>query len=408
MSLPWAGTRRMLLRGGVLHSAAAPFASAMLIDGDRIAWLGDDTAADVYADAADEIVDLGGRLVTPGFVDAHVHLTDTGRALSGTDDRESAQRAARAQAAALGIVALHEMGGPDIAGADDLAGALRLARDEPGPVVTGYWAEPAAAGGVERAQALGAAGAGGDLFVDGSLGSRTACLHAPDADQAGALLLDRGQVAAQVVACVRAGLQAGFHAIGDAAVDTVIAGVRQAADEVGEGALRSAGVRIEHAEMAGDDAMAAMAALGITASSRAAGMSRFADLARAGVLVAFGSAAPTTPLGPWAAVRAAVLHHQPGQRISARAAFNAHTRAGWRAAGILDAGVLAPGAMAHLAVWEAQELTVQVQDDRYRNWSTDPRSATPGLPLLAADAPLPVAVRTIVAGRTVHDTGVLS
>jgi predicted amidohydrolase YtcJ len=73
-------------------------------------------------------------------------------------------------------------------------------------------------------------------------------------------------------------------------------------------------------------------------AERAAGMNRFADLVSAGVLVAFGSDAPVTDLGPWAAVRAAVHPTNPGQALSTRAAFGAHTRSGWRAVGRPDAG----------------------------------------------------------------------
>lgn len=84
----------------------------------------------------------------------------------------------------------------------------------------GYWAEQ----DVDKARELGAVGAAGDLFVDGSLGSHTACLHQPyaDAGHTGTAHLDAAAVAAHVVACTEAGLQAGFHAIGDAAVSAVV------------------------------------------------------------------------------------------------------------------------------------------------------------------------------------------
>src|SRR5690606_3832519 len=115
---------------------------------------------------------------------------------------------------------------------------------------------------------------------------------------------------------------------------------------------------------------------------RAAGLNPLADLAGAGVPTAFGSDAPVTPLDPWAAVRAAVHHHEPGQRISARAAFRAHTRGGWRLARLLEtgAGEIRLGAPASLAIWRVESLAVQAPDARVAAWSTDPRSGTPLLP----------------------------
>ncbi|MEE6388760.1 imidazolonepropionase [Microbacterium paraoxydans] len=44
--------------------------AAVLIDGERIAWVG----SSATAPAADEVVDAGGRAVIPGFVDSHSHL----------------------------------------------------------------------------------------------------------------------------------------------------------------------------------------------------------------------------------------------------------------------------------------------------------------------------------------------
>lgn len=44
--------------------------AALVVDGGRVAWVG--AAAD--APAADDVVDVAGRAVVPGFVDAHAHL----------------------------------------------------------------------------------------------------------------------------------------------------------------------------------------------------------------------------------------------------------------------------------------------------------------------------------------------
>ena len=74
-----------LYRHGVIHSAADPFAEAILVDGATIAWIGADDTADGLAARADEVVDLDGALVAPGFVDAHAHVLGTGLALEGID-----------------------------------------------------------------------------------------------------------------------------------------------------------------------------------------------------------------------------------------------------------------------------------------------------------------------------------
>ncbi|MGH8828083.1 MAG: hypothetical protein ACRDVZ_10925, partial [Jiangellaceae bacterium] len=63
---------RTLYRNGSVYSRADPGATAILVDGDRVAWAGAEDAADGHAGGAVEVVDLGGALVTPAFVDSHV------------------------------------------------------------------------------------------------------------------------------------------------------------------------------------------------------------------------------------------------------------------------------------------------------------------------------------------------
>ncbi|MFE9021831.1 amidohydrolase [Streptomyces sp. NPDC007808] len=362
-----------------------------------------------------------GAADAPLVADAHHAVRATALAAITAAQRAEAQRAARTHAASLGIGTVHECAGPDISSEDDFTALLRLAGEEPGPRVVGYWAEQ----DVRKARELGAIGAAGDLFVDGALGSHTACLHQPyaDAEHTGTAYLDAPAVAAHVVACTEAGLQAGFHAIGDAAVTAVVEGVRAAADKLGLARVRAARHRVEHAEMLTSETVAAFAELGLTASvqpafdalwggedgmyaqrlgiERARTLNPFAALLRAGVPLAFGSDSPVTPLDPWGTVRAAAFHRTPGHRVSVRAAFTAHTRGGWRAIGRDDAGVLVPGAPADYAVWRTEELVVQAPDDRVARWSTDPRSGTPGLPDLTPGRDLPVCLRTVVGGRTV-------
>jgi hypothetical protein len=529
----------VLLHDGIVYSPADPFATAMLVVGERVAWVGGEGAAQTHVDSADHVVDLGGALVTPAFVDAHVHLLDTGLALDGVDltrcvsladclervarrvtsrpgepvlghgwdeqhwpegrpptraeldraagavpvflarvdmhsavvstglldvtseisqapgyvdglvrrdahhlarrvtrdaitpsRRRALQRATLRRAASLGIGAVHEIAAPHIAGSDDLRGVLSLRSSEDEPHVVGYWGAKGV--GVKIAAELGCAGAAGDLNIDGSLGSRTARLSSPYADepeQRGFQYLDLAEATEHVVACTRAGMQAGFHCIGDEAVRIAVTAMRQASEQCGIEAMIAARHRLEHVEMITPDLISQMARLAVVASvqprfdefwggedgmyaarvgiERARAMNPFAAMARAGVALALGSDSPVTPLGGWEVVRAAAHHRTPGHRLAVRAAFAAATRGGWRAARVDDAGVLAPGMLATYAVWDVTgDLVVTAPDERVAAWSTDPRSGVPGLPELAVDSDLPMCIRTVVRGQTIfeHDS----
>jgi predicted amidohydrolase YtcJ len=315
-----------------------------------------------------------------------------------------AQRATRQRAAELGIGTLHELGGPDISSEDDFRAMLSLADEESGPDVIGYWGE---LGGVERARELGALGAAGDLFADGAIGSHTACLRSvyADDDQSGHAYLTAAQVRDHVVACTEAGIQAGFHAIGDGALDAVVAGFREAAEQVGADGIRRTRHRIEHVEMVDAAMIATLADLQVVASvqpafdrlwggesgmyverlgaDRARTLNPFAAMAAGGIRLALGSDSPVTPLDPWGTVRAAARHRTPGQSLDVAAAFAAHTVGGWHAARVDDGGVLRVGAPATFAVWTG--------------------TPGPGLPSLAPDEELPTCRRTVVRGTTVYD-----
>jgi predicted amidohydrolase YtcJ len=510
-----------LLTNGRIHSLSVDKASAMLLDGTRIGWIGCDASAVTMP--ADRTVDLDGALVIPAFVDAHFHATGTGLALTGLDlsgspdlpsaldrlehrarrsggrpllgsgwdearwpegraptrreldrasyggvvylartdahsavvssalmaaipgldslagyrpdglltrdahhavraavlqtisggQRSDLHRAALRAAAANGIVALHEMAGPEISGAEDLDALLSMARDETLPQVFGYWGE---LGGVARARELGAVGAGGDLFCDGSLGSHTAGLGAPyaDADTSGYLRFRVDELAAHIEECTVAGLQAGFHAIGDAAVTQVVHAMQLAAARLEPGRVRAAGHRIEHAELI--PSIVDFAATGLLASvqpafdaswggsggmyaqrlgvERAMQLNPFAKLAAAGVELAFGSDSPVTALDPWAAISAAVHPSNPDHALTFEAALHAHTRAGWRFAHA-DAdgsGVLEPGAPASYAVFDAPPGPIE---------GTVAASAS------APDSVSPRCLRTVLRGRELFDSGEL-
>jgi predicted amidohydrolase YtcJ len=364
----------------------------------------------------------------PLTADAHHRVRAAARALLTTDQRYRARRAALDAAAAHGIVAVHECAGPQIGGLDDWR---ELRATEHGVEVVGYWGE--AVGDAEQARDLvdrtGVRGLAGDLFVDGALGSRTAWLTRPYADapgQCGNSYLDEDAVEAHLRACTEAGVTAGFHVIGDAAVGTVMAALDRVVEQFGAPGVARCGHRLEHLEMVTAEQAARLGSWGVVASmqphfdalwggphgmyaqrlggDRAAGLNPFALLASHGVPLAFGSDSPVTSIDPWSTVRAASRHQTEGSAISLRAAFAAATRGAWRAAGVRDgvSGTLVPGAPASYAIWAADELAVSAPADSVQRWSTDPRSRVPALPRLDPGNALPRCRQTVHRGVVIH------
>lgn len=397
--------------------------------GDRPAYL---ARVDVHSAAASTVLRRAAGVgdLEPLTADAHHQVRRAAREGLSADQRRDARQAALDAAAASGIVAVHECAGPDIGGRDDWD---ELRTFEHGVEVVGYWGELVT--DAEQARELiattGADGLAGDLFVDGALGSRTAWLHEPYTDAPeccsapnGNSYLDVEAATAHLAACTEAGVTAGFHVIGDAAVSAVVAALEAVVARFGQVAVARSGHRLEHLEMVTDAQAAKLGSWGVIASmqpnfdalwggdagmyaqrlgrDRASRLNPFALLASQGVPLAFGSDTPVTDMNPWATVRAATMHRTPGSAISARAAFAAATRGGWRAGGVRDGltGTLVPGAPASYAIWEADALDVVAPADSVARWSTDPRSRVPVLPRL--DDHLPRCRQTVHRGSVIH------
>ena len=360
--------------------------------------------------------------------DAHHLVRAAARGLLTAEQLAEARTAALQAAAAVGIVAVHECAGPEIGGLDDWR---RLRDVDHGVEVIGYWGEAVATPAQARAlvDETGARGLAGDLFVDGALGSHTAWLHEPynDApDRSGTCYLQPEVIETHVRACTAATVTAGFHVIGDAAVSAVVAAFERVVADLGVAAVARCGHRLEHVEMVTADQAAKLGAWGVIASvqpsfdalwggpdgmyarrlgaERGGQLNPLALLASQGVPLALGSDAPVTGLDPWVSVRAAVNHHTSGSAVSARAAFAAATRGGWRAGGVRDGltGSLVPGAPASYVVWDAGPLEVHAPRDAVQRWSTDPRSRVPALPRLGPTDALPRCRRTVHRGAVVY------
>jgi len=83
-----------------------PWADAVAIRGDELALVGTNAEADALIGDATEVVNADAQMVTPGFIDAHVHLLSGGFQLSSVQLREAAtpeEFTARVEAFARGL-----------------------------------------------------------------------------------------------------------------------------------------------------------------------------------------------------------------------------------------------------------------------------------------------------------------
>src|SRR5262245_2283461 len=66
----------LLVRNANIHTMdeAVSHATAIAVKGDRIAWVGDDGDAERFIGDGTRVVDAGGRLLLPGFIDSHFHV----------------------------------------------------------------------------------------------------------------------------------------------------------------------------------------------------------------------------------------------------------------------------------------------------------------------------------------------
>lgn len=73
----------LILANGRIYTvdAARPIATAVAVRGDRILFVGSDVEARALARASTRIIDLQGKTVVPGLIDAHAHLLGLGTSL---------------------------------------------------------------------------------------------------------------------------------------------------------------------------------------------------------------------------------------------------------------------------------------------------------------------------------------
>jgi predicted amidohydrolase YtcJ len=265
-------------------------------------------------------------------------------------------------------------------------------------------------------------------FMDGSLGSRTAALlepYADDSTNSGLPQYDQDELIKMTMERVNAGFQIGFHAIGDKGVQMALNAFAAAtSDRVGTGlgpvqAERSSAApspasapdlrfRIEHAQVTNFQQVGKFKELKVIASmqpnhvltdmnwaearlgpKRAAYSYAWASFAKKGVVLAFGTDYPVEPVAPFRGLYAAVTRksedgkkeYYPEQKLNIEQAIAAYTTgSAFAEFAEKNKGKLAPGMLADLVVLDT-DIT-----------------AVPPEKILGTKV-----LRTVVGGKTVYE-----
>jgi len=391
----------------------------------------EDIGRSVTKPTGHEVLDLGGAVLLPGFIDAHTHVQAWGLRLFTTDLggarswSEVISIISRSEGAFIGIdydesgwpddvipgdledfdfpVALRRVCGHKAVANDAALGMIGdghpAAVDDDGVLEKGalelfHIFDPGVDGRIEAAahgaittvheithdiEPLRRSGtplkwraymvvedepvrrregfAGIKLFSDGSIGSRTAWMTEDYTDGGrGGPYMDRETIVEHAGRAAELGLQVMTHALGDAAVQNVVAAYTEVA-----GSHEPVRPRIEHLELVPEADWAVMRELGVVASMQPnftvnwgmpGGMYEAAlgpryitanEYAKGLTCnLAFGS--DCMPMGPLIGMVGALEHPDPGARLTVDEAVRAYT-AGGAFAGMMEAsaGSIAPG-----------------------------------------------------------------
>jgi len=240
---------------------ALPLGQAIAIQGERVLAVGNEVQILAMRGLETQVVDLGGRTLMPGFVDAHTHLLNDAWRMGL--DLEGAQELALR----IGITTLadayvtpaflEEMRRFDADGRLRVRTSLYLVVSDNCGVLQGDWyldhpptrepGEMLRIGGVK-------------IFADGGSCGRPALSYvAPGADGLGDLWFSQEGLTAAVTEADRAGYQVVIHALGDRAVEQA----QNALAAVLDGGPNTLRHRIDHNAVIRPDLMARYGELGI-------------------------------------------------------------------------------------------------------------------------------------------------
>ncbi len=335
------------------------------------------------------------------------------------EQRRAAIEAALADAAQWGITSAQ-----DYSSWDDFLIYEELEQESKLPIRITEWLPFDAS--LEELQAHRAAHPQSDLmlqtgmlkaFMDGSLGSRTAALLQPYADDpknSGLPQYDPEKLNQMAKERVEAGFQLGFHAIGDKAVQMALDAFAAAEKEAREKKIKAANggedyrLRVEHAQVTTPAQIERFKQLKVIASmqpnhlltdmhwakarlgdARAAHSYAWAEFLNNGVTLAFGTDYPVEPITPFRGLYAAVTRRSedgktqyfPEQKITMEQAIAAYTTgSAFAQFEEKEKGKLQPGMLADFVILD-RDIT-----------------AVPAQKILETKV-----LRTVVGGKTVYE-----
>ena len=290
--------------------------------------------------------------------------------------REAAFRYTAEAAAKKGVTTLHAQEGGALFADSDIPILIGLYDRIPVRVVL-FWATE----DHEKVLAAGLRQWGGDILLDGSIGSRTAAFPAPytdDPSKSGYLMYEDEKVRGFILTALKNGLQVAFHAIGQLAITQALDGLEAA---LGICPVQDHRIRIEHFGFPTQADVERAARLGAVISTQPsftflrggpgtvynqrlgdarerAGypLRRFLD---AGIIVNGGSDSDVTPIDPMLGIHAAVNPPYPENALTPWEALGMFTIEGAKTVFEEDVkGSILPGKYGDITVLSKDPLKV--------------------------------------------------
>ncbi len=115
--MAWAATPAdTVMRNGYVYTVDGQDSvqQAIAISGGKIVYVGSDAGVDAYIGKQTQLIDLAGRMLMPGFVDAHMHPGDGGRAMTLCDLKYQTMTRAQFQASIQACLDADKDKGPDV------------------------------------------------------------------------------------------------------------------------------------------------------------------------------------------------------------------------------------------------------------------------------------------------------